>query len=221
MLDRLLFLLRFCLHYILMTLVSHSYCSNVVIFCSVQMTVYAVMRMHHSVISICFTHEDCEFVHFICKCSYCAMRNLNKVIVACNWSDSIVKRFTRYGIDVNTRRQCASDILWSSSWHGTAVSWTHWSSRSAGSTVSNHQSLGGPDIQAFRGRWPQLSGFSIADVEWAAQRRCNGAVTANLPAPTEDTPLPSIISRYSDYLTSLLTLSVVLVVTLVTQATPL
>ena len=65
--DRLLFFLRFCLHYILMTLVSQSYCSNVVILCSVQMTVYAVMRMHDSVISICFTHEDCEFVHFITR----------------------------------------------------------------------------------------------------------------------------------------------------------
>ena len=49
-------------------------------------------------------------------------------------------------------------------------------------------------------------------MERAARRRCNGAITANLPASTEDTPLPAIISRYSDDLTSLLTPALVLVV---------
>ena len=63
-----------------------------------------------------------------------------------------------------------------------------WSSQLAGSTVSKHQSLGGPDLQAFRSRWPDLSGFWIADMERVrpTRRRCNGAVTANLPASTED-----------------------------------
>jgi len=81
-------------------------------------------------------------------------------------------------------------------------------------TVSKHQSSGAADLQAFRGQWPELSGFWIADVERAARRRCNGAVTANLPASTEDIFLPAIISRHSDDLTSLLTPAVVLVVTL-------
>jgi len=81
------------------------------------------------------------------------------------------------------------------------------------------QLLDGPDLQAFRSWWLDFSGFWIADVERAAQSRCNGAVTVNLPASTEDIPLPEIVSRYSD-VTSLLTHSVVLVVMLVTLATP-
>ena len=92
------------------------------------------------------------------------------------------------------------------------VSWTFcpcsWSSQSAGSTVSKHQSLGGSDLQTFRGRWSDLSDFLIADMERAARRPSNGVVTANLPASTEDTPLPEIISWHSD-LTSLLTASLV------------
>jgi len=86
----------------------------------------------------------------------------------------------------------------SSAWHGTTVSWTFcpcsWSSQLTGSTVSKQQSLDGPDLQAFRGRWSDLSGFWIVDVERVAQRRCNGAITAStLPALTEDTPLPAVI----------------------------
>jgi len=61
----------------------------------------------------------------------------------------------------------------------------------------------------FRSRWTDLSGFWIADVERAVRRRRNGAVTANLPTSIEDIPLPAIISRYSDDLTSLLTPTVV------------
>jgi len=86
-------------------------------------------------------------------------------------------------------------------WHRkfcTVVSWSFspcsWSSWSAGSTVSKHQSLGGPDLQAFLSRCPDLSGFLITDVERVARRRRNGAVTASLPASTEDKPLPEIIS---------------------------
>ena len=61
-----------------------------------------------------------------------------------------------------------------------------------------------------------LSGLWIADMERVARRRCNGVVTVNLPASTEVTSLPEIISRCFDDLTSLLTHALVLVVTLVT-----
>jgi len=70
--------------------------------------------------------------------------------------------------------------------------------RQYSSTVGKHQSLGGPNLQAFRSRWPDLSGFWIADVERAVQRRRNGAVTANLPASIEDTLLSALI--YPDIL---------------------
>jgi len=55
-------------------------------------------------------------------------------------------------------------------------------------TVSKHQSLGGPDLQAFRSRWPDLSGFWIADVqnELLEDVATAGAVTANVAASTED-----------------------------------
>ena len=58
-------------------------------------------------------------------------------------------------------------------------------------------------------------------MERAARRRYNGAVTANLPASTEDISLPEIISWHPGHpdLTSLLTASMVLAVMLVTQAT--
>ena len=37
-------------------------------------------------------------------------------------------------------------------------------------------------------------GLWIANVERVARRRCIGAITANLPASTEDVPLPEITS---------------------------
>jgi len=131
------------------------------------------------------------------------------------WSTPTMWRTTR---SVFTGYECLSAFgiklrYWRTKF---CIAWHHlcpfsWSSQSASSTVSKHQPLGGPHLQAFRSRWPDLSGFWIADMERVARRRCNGAVTANLPATTKDVPLPEIISWYSD-LTSLFTPSAVVAV---------
>ena len=64
-----------------------------------------------------------------------------------------------------------------------------WSSQSAASTVSKHQSLGGADLQAFRSRWPDLSGCWIAEMERVVRRPCNSAVTVNLQSSLCRIPL--------------------------------